>query len=247
MAESFGADPERYDRVRPSYPAAMVDAILAEVPGRDVLDVGCGTGIAARLFREAQCHVTGIEPDSRMADFARRQGFEVDVARFEEWARAGRTFDVLVSGTTWHWIDPPVGALRAAETLPSGGVFAAFWNVHHPPPQLAEAFNAAYGRIAQSSPFARHGGDWHMRILNRTARGLTDAGAFDTPRVRRYPWQQTYTREQWLEVVPTFGGHGLLDAEQADELIDDIGSAIDAAEGSFTMTYETLLITATRV
>jgi SAM-dependent methyltransferase len=247
MAESFGADPERYDRVRPSYPAPMIDAILADAPGRDVLDVGCGTGIAARLFRNAQCVVTGVEPDPRMAAYARDQGFEVDVARFEEWERAGRVFDVLVSATTWHWIDPPVGALRAGEALRPGGVFAACWNVHHPPQQLAEAFNAPYARIAQGSPFARHGGDWHQRILNRTARGLTDAGTFDTPRVRRYPWEQTYTREQWLEVVPTFGGHGLLDAAQVDELMDGLGSAIDAAGGSFTMSYETLLITATRV
>lgn len=247
MAESFGADPERYDRARPSYPAPMVDAILAEAPGRAVLDVGCGTGIAARLFHDEQCDVTGVEPDPRMAEFARLQGFEVDVARFEEWARAGRTFDVLVSGTTWHWIDPPVGALRAADALRPRGVFAAFWNVHHPPPSLAESFDAAYGRIAQGSPFARHGGDWHQRILNRTARGLTDSGAFDAPRVRRYPWQQTFTRAQWLEVVPTFGGHALLETEQADELMDAIGSAIDAVGGSFTMSYETLLVTATRV
>ena len=247
MAESFGADPERYDQVRPSYPAQMVEVILADVPGRDVLDVGCGTGIAARLFQERQCCVTGVEPDARMADFARRQGLDVDVARFEEWDRAGRTFHVVVSGTTWHWIDPPVGAQRAAEALRPGGVFAAFWNVSHPPKQLAESFNSAYGRIAQGSPFARHGGDWHMRILTRTARGLTDAGAFDTPRVQRFPWEQTYTREQWLEVVPTFGGHGLLDTEQADELMNDLGSAIDAAGGSFPMSYETVLMTATRV
>lgn len=247
MAESFGADPERYDRVRPSYPAAMVDAVVSEAPGRDLLDVGCGTGIAARLFQAAQCTVLGVEVDPRMADFARERGLDVEVARFEEWRSEGRTFDAVVSGTTWHWIDPPVGALRAAEALRPGGVFAAFWNVHLPPQQLVEAFNAAYGRIAQGSPFARHGGDRHMRILNRTARGLTDAGAFDTPRVRRFPWEQTYTREQWLEVVPTFGGHGLLDDEQVDELMDGLGSAIDAAGGSFTMSFETLLITATRV
>ncbi len=246
MAESFGADPERYDRVRPAYPSQMVDAILAEAPGSDVLDVGCGTGIASRPFRDAQCDVTGVEPDPRMADFARGQGFAVDVAQFEAWDRAGRTFDVLISGTTWHWIDPPVGALRAAEALRPRGVFAAFWNVHHPPQPLAESFDAAYGRISRGSPFARHGGDWHQRILNRTSRGLTDSGAFDTPQVRRYPWQQTYTREQWLEVVPTFGGHELLDTEQAAQLLDDVGGAVDAIGGSFTMSYETLLITATR-
>ncbi|MCW2927578.1 MAG: methyltransferase type 11 [Thermoleophilia bacterium] len=246
MAESFGADAERYDRLRPSYPEPMVEAILADATGREVLDVGCGTGIAARLFQAADCTVLGIDPDQRMADVARQQGLDVEVARFEEWDPAGRTFDVLTSATTWHWIDPPVGALRAADVLRPSGVFAAFWNVQHPPERLAEAFNAVYGRIAQSSPFARYGTDAHARILNRTARGLTDAGAFHTPRVRRFPWEQAYTRTQWLELVPTFGGHGLLSDQQSDELIDGIGAAIDATGGEFTMRYETVLLTATR-
>ncbi|MBO0837835.1 MAG: SAM-dependent methyltransferase, partial [Actinobacteria bacterium] len=51
VAESFGADAARYDRARPSYPSALVDGIVAGSPGRDVLDVGCGTGIAARQFQ----------------------------------------------------------------------------------------------------------------------------------------------------------------------------------------------------
>lgn len=48
MAESFGADPERYDRFRSRYPDAMVERTVAASPGLDVLDVGCGTRIAAR-------------------------------------------------------------------------------------------------------------------------------------------------------------------------------------------------------
>jgi predicted TPR repeat methyltransferase len=53
VAESFGAEAERYDRARPGYPAALVDRIVAASPGPDVLDAGCGTGISSRLFRAA--------------------------------------------------------------------------------------------------------------------------------------------------------------------------------------------------
>ena len=55
VAESFGVDPERYDRARPRYPDALVARVVAASPGPDVLDVGCGTGIAARLTA-----VTGV-------------------------------------------------------------------------------------------------------------------------------------------------------------------------------------------
>jgi SAM-dependent methyltransferase len=55
-AESFGADAERYDRTRPPYPSALVQRIVAASPGPDVLDVGCGTGTAARQFRAVGSH-----------------------------------------------------------------------------------------------------------------------------------------------------------------------------------------------
>src|ERR1700741_2435678 len=83
VAESFGMDAERYDRARPSYPGALVDQIVAASPGRDVLDVGCGTGTAPRLFQAAGCRVAGVDPDDRMASVARQGGLEVEVAKFE--------------------------------------------------------------------------------------------------------------------------------------------------------------------
>lgn len=102
MAESLGSDPERYDRTRPRYPESLVDRITAGIPGSDVLDVGCGTGIEARQFQAADCRVLGIEPDARTADFARRTGVEVEVATFEDWEPAGRTFDAVVAGYDEH-------------------------------------------------------------------------------------------------------------------------------------------------
>ena len=90
VAESFGSDAERYDRARPSYPGALVERIVAASPGPDVLDVGCGTGIAARLFQATGCGVLGVEPDARMADLARQSGVDVEVAKFEDWDPAGR-------------------------------------------------------------------------------------------------------------------------------------------------------------
>jgi 2-polyprenyl-3-methyl-5-hydroxy-6-metoxy-1,4-benzoquinol methylase len=68
IAESFGSDPERYDQTRPRYPEAMVTRVVAHSPGPDVLDVGCGTGIAARQFQAAGCRVLGVEVDERMAE-----------------------------------------------------------------------------------------------------------------------------------------------------------------------------------
>src|SRR6201992_3224450 len=62
VAEGCAADAGRYDRARPSYPASLVERIVAASPGRRVLDAGRGTGISARLFAAAGCPVLGVRP-----------------------------------------------------------------------------------------------------------------------------------------------------------------------------------------
>src|SRR3569833_2018491 len=117
LAESYGADAERYDRARTSYPPALIDAITASAPATAV-DVGCGTGIVARLLKETGCQGLGVEPDERAAAYARATGVDVEVSTFEAWDPAGRRFDAVVAGRTWHWIDPAAGAAKAAAAQP---------------------------------------------------------------------------------------------------------------------------------
>src|SRR4051812_151180 len=126
VAESFGIDAAKYDRHRPHYPDALITRIVAGSPGPSLLDVGCGTGIAARQFQAAGCTVLGVEPDVRMADFARSTGVEAEVSTFETWDARGRRFDAVVAGTAWHWVDPVAGAAKAIEVLKPGGRLATF-------------------------------------------------------------------------------------------------------------------------
>src|SRR5207245_162659 len=78
-AQSFGQDAQRYERARPSYPTALIDELVGG-PCQRVLDVGCGTGKAARLLAARGCHVLGVEPDERMAAAARSYGIPVGPA-----------------------------------------------------------------------------------------------------------------------------------------------------------------------
>ncbi|UQS30057.1 class I SAM-dependent methyltransferase [Streptomyces fradiae] len=247
-AESFGADPERYERSRPRYPGALVEAVLATSPGREVLDVGIGTGIVAGQFRAAGCAVLGVDPDARMAALARRHGHTVEVAPFEEWDPGGRSFDAVVSGQTWHWVDPAAGAAKAAEVLRPGGPLAVFWNDGRPPRGLAGAFADVYARIAPDVPAARL---WrapdeqpYAAVLERAAAGIRASGAFSEPEERRYAWERTYTRDEWLDQLPTTGGHGALSPTTLARLTDAVGRCVDAAGGRFTVSFATLVLTA---
>lgn len=250
VAESYGSDAERYDRTRPRYPDAMVKRIISVGSGCDVLDVGAGTGIVGRAFQAAGCRVLGIEPDERMAEFARQHGLDVEVAKFEDWDPADRAFDAVVAGTAWHWIDPGIGAVKAAQVLRPGGRLAVFWNTFQPEPEVAKAFIAVYARILPDSPIYQRGmagPDSYAGVCAKAADGIRQSGEFSEPEEWRYTWDRDYTREEWLDQVPTFGGHGQLPPGELNSLLTGIGDAIEAMGGGFTMRYTTLVLTAARV
>lgn len=249
-AESFGVDPGRYDRTRPPYPDDLVRRIVAAGPGPDVLDVGSGTGITTRQFRSAGCTVLGVEPDPRMAAWARERGLAIEDARFEDWDPAGRTFDAVVAGQAWHWVDPVAGAAKAAAALRPGGRLAVFWNVAQPPAGLAAAFAEVYGRVLPDSPMVTSmratGPDAYDPLCAAAADGIRQAGAYGEPERWRDDWQRTYTRDAWLDLLPTQGLLTRLPATVLDEILAGTGAAIDAVGGSFPMRYSTVTVTAVR-
>lgn len=253
VAQSFGSDAERYDRTRPAYPSALIAQIAASSPGRAALDVGCGTGIAARQLQAAGCTVLGVEPDARMAKFARHSGTEVEVTTFEDWDAAGREFDTVISATAWHWVDPVAGAAKAARVLRPRGLLAVFGNVaFDSPPQVQEAFTAALRTVAPDSPFVSASADKvnavdaYERLYAKAADGIRQSGAFADPRRERFDWSVTYTRDEWLDQLPTTGALTQLPPDKLAPVLDAVGAAIDALGGRFTASYATIAVTAVR-
>lgn len=246
VAESFGSDADRYDRARPRYPDALIDRIRAQSPGPDVLDVGTGTGIAARQLQAVGCRVLGVEPDPRMAERARHYGVATEEATFEQWDPAGREFDVVVAGQAWHWIDPVAGAARAARVLRPGGRLAVFWNVFQPPPALSAAFGQVYRRIMPGAPTLYDRATpvltGYRPMFTAAADGIRAATGFTEPQQWRFDWPRSYTRDEWLDQVPTHGGFSLLTPHQQQDLLAGVAAVIG---DGFTMDYTTVAVTAT--
>jgi SAM-dependent methyltransferase len=242
-AGSFGSAAEQYDRYRPGYPSALIDEVVSLSPA-NALDVGCGTGKVAGLLLGRGVSVLGVEPDARMAEVARRHNVPVEVASFESWEPAGRTYDLVTAGHSWHWVDPVVGLAKAAAITVPGGTVALFWNYHVLDETLLAGFVDAYGA--------------HAPELTVVGRDPSENGAEDTdPFVgspdfrslgtRIYRWPRILDAVEWTTMLATFSDHARLGEPRLRDLQFALRRAIEQAGGVVRSQCGTYLWMARRV
>jgi hypothetical protein len=156
-----------------------------------------------------------------------------------------------VAGQAWHWVDPVAGAVRAARALRPGGRLAVFWNAFQTPPDLAEAFATVCRRVMPDSPPLRGGAgtsgpDAYWGLRAKAADGMRQAGTFGEPEQWRFDWDRSYTRDEWLDQVPTSAFWAQIPEGGRREILAGFGTAIDAAGCSFTVQYATVAVAAAR-
>ena len=141
--ERFAGAASGYARFRPSYPAPLVDWVLAEAgvgPGGRVADVGCGTGILTRLLANRGLAAVGIDPNEDMLAEARGAAGPAEYRRGE--AAATGLGDASVALVTvaqaFHWFDVDAALAEFHRILRPGGRVAAVWNLRAESPFMAE-------------------------------------------------------------------------------------------------------------
>lgn len=115
---------------------------------------------------------------------------------------------------------------------------------------MAKAFATVYQRVVPDSPFTfqpdRQGPDAYQPLLTKAADGIREVGGFGDPEQWRFDWEQSYTRDELLDLMPTQGHLTRLPPDQLAEVLEGVGAAVDASGGSATMTYTTVAVTAVR-
>lgn len=120
-----------YDGGRTGYAHDLYDALVSYglKPSMNVLDVGCGTGLASGPLAENGFSVTGVDPSEPMLAYARKNHptMKVVAGRAEALPFKDRSFDALVSAQTFHHVERAQAMREALRVLRPGGIIAIWW------------------------------------------------------------------------------------------------------------------------
>lgn len=242
---TFDAVAQLYDDVRPGYPQPLVDDVILLSgirSGERILEIGCGTGQATAAFANRGFPILCLEPGPSLAGVARRKltGFtNVDVVTqtFEAWPVEAGAFSLVICAQAFHWLAPDVRFAKAAAALHASGSLAVFGNaIAFESSPLREALDRAYAEHAPSMA-GPPSTPWYAQTESmRTL--FAESGCFGPVTWRRYPWSQTYTATQYVDLLSTYSEHRLLPPAQRESLLDAIRQAIELHGGGITLHYE---------
>jgi SAM-dependent methyltransferase len=249
LRKTFTEDAALYDRYRPGYPAQLLSDLGLGSSSR-VLEIGCGTGQLTVPMARLGCSIVAVELGAEMAAVARRNlvGFpraEVVVSAFEDWALPDIRFDAVVAATAFHWVDPAVRVVKAADALRVGGTLAVV-STHHVAGGSEAFFVDVQGCYEQFDPATPPG----LRLTPgaEVPRGEFDgAGRFGEIGFHRYEWDQGYTTSEYLNLLSTYSGHRDMAADARLGLLGCIGELIDRRGGRIVKRYMTELAVAVKI
>lgn len=240
LKTTFNTAAVLYEDIRPGYPEELIQDIV-ELSGINdhsrILEVGCGTGKATQSFAERGYEMVCLDIGADLIAVAREKlsGFPnvsfVEQA-FEAWKPEG-TFDLVISATAFHWVDPKVRYLRVSEALESGSFLAVFSNQHV---RKDEGFF-----VETQSLYDRY---YLPLTADRPTHATSFPGveAFEDPIKRVYPWTQTYSSEQYIKLLSTYSDHIALPDENRHRLFEGIVNLIETKyDGQVTKHYQAVL------
>lgn len=235
LRATFGQDADLYDQARPGYPDQMF-ADLVQLAGLSpqsrVLEIGCGTGQATLPLARLGCTIVAVELSPDLAAVARRNlhdfpNVTIEVSPFEDWTPPATPFDLVLSATAFHWIDPDIRVDKTADVLRPGGTLAVIHSEH---------VAGGTGRFFIDAQ------DCYERFDPKTPPGLRLTPAADIPddssefdrsqrfgpaQFRRYEWEQAYTTRTYLDLLMTYSGHRALPQPARDGLLACLAGLIN--------------------
>ena len=125
-----------YVKYRPHYSPDVVQAVKRACglrPEHTIADVGCGTGLLAKIFLENGNRVVGVEPNREMriageSYLAAYPNFSMVDGSAENTSLADASVDFVIAGQAFHWFRPDETRAEFARILKPQGWVVLVWH-----------------------------------------------------------------------------------------------------------------------
>jgi ubiquinone/menaquinone biosynthesis C-methylase UbiE len=233
LAQSFGAAPTDYERVRPEWPPEAVEraAVLLGL-GREaeIVDLAAGTGKLTRLLVERFGRVVAVEPDERMRALL---NVESVAGTAERIPLPDASADAVFVGDAFHWFEAPVALAEIARVLrPQGGLVLLWndwWDTEPPIPEAATEL--------LREPFERSGRAFRKDV--EAWRNAFDGSPFEAPREERIAGETMRSAEELATLFCSTSSIASLDAAEREALRRRL---VDLLDGEYRLPVEVELV-----
>ena len=217
FARSFDRAAEDYERGRPGYAEAALDALGLPADAH-VLDLAAGTGKLTRQLVRRFERVVAVEPLDGMRKLLARLVPEAEARRgtAEDIPLESGSVDAAFVGEAFHWFTGPLALVELARVLRPGGTLAILFNVADDgfEPPLPPAFWETYeARALQKDPAQKVGsGVWRDAF----------PGPFDELQLESFPNEFRVDRDGLLAHVSSWSMVAALPDEERASLVAEL-------------------------
>lgn len=228
-----------YDRTRPRYSdrlIARVKDVVELQPNKNILEIGCGPGIASIELAKSGVRLLGIEPSLTACEIARQKCIdyphvEFINSTFEDYSAIDRQFDAVIATTSFHWVTPEIRTKKSASILKDNGYLILLWNT---PPQpneeilrnLTAAYQAHAPELISSENLQNH-----RQNLAKFGKEIIDSGYFGDLETEEVIVDVVYSVEEYLTLLTTLSGYIRLETSVRNNLLEDLRKTLEFRYG----------------
>ncbi len=243
-AQTFNTNAAIYDDVRPGYPEQLYRDIqeFAGVTERTkILEIGAGNGIATcEMADRWKARITALEPGADLLELARKRcrrhsNIRFVQSTFEEYDTL-ETFDLIVSATAYHWVDPAIKLTKPAQLLTDNGVLTVFWNNYfRDDAAVFDDIDAAYTRFHPTLSGGRDIRHVIREKIQTRSDELKTSPVLQYAQYKEYAFSFPLTTDGYLKLLKTFSPNAVCSPEEIAPFYQEISRILERYGGTLML------------
>lgn len=241
-----------YENSNRAYPKELFENIVSFSKideNSKLLEIGAGPGTATDGFLNYgidALEITEEQTEYLKQKYAAYRNVQIHHATFEAY-ETDVLYDLIYSGTAFHWIDPQIAYYKAAKMLKKGGTLALFWNMtfgirgegdYRELQNIEKRYNLSLSDRA---------GDFFEARKLEYSSYIYSTGLFTAPICCELSFPRNYNADNYIAWLKSrWFKFGELSPEEQTSFINDIRSYFKARNDSVEIQQRILLVLAKR-